>query len=361
MDREEIEEPYGELQLLVWNLRALLHMDGKMNNDKLLSIQGLRTYFYTGAGVVKAVDGVDLCIGPGETLGVVGESGCGKSVTALSILQLIPQPPGKVVEGEIWFQDRNLLELSQDDMRLVRGRAISMIFQEPMTSLNPVLRIGQQMLEVLQLHQEISAEQARRRAIEMLDLVRIPDAASVLNKYPHALSGGMRQRVMIAMALSCYPALLIADEPTTALDVTVQAQILALMSQLQERTNAAIMMITHNLGVVAETCDRICVMYAGHVVEQASSDDLFETPLHPYTQGLLGSIPLLHEEKEELATIPGIVPSLIHPPSGCRFHNRCSHAMDICSQRKPPLSMTEPRHEVACFLYDDAESQGEQE
>ena len=326
-----------------------------MNDERLLDVKGLKTYFFTDAGVVKAVDGVDLYIAPGEILGLVGESGCGKSVTALSILQLIPRPPGKIVEGEIWFQGQNLLTLSEEEMRHIRGGRISMIFQEPMTSLNPVFKIGQQMTEVIRLHQDVSIEEARELAIQMLNLVRIPDAPAVLEKYPHALSGGMRQRVMIAMALSCNPSLLIADEPTTALDVTVQAQILALMNELQKKTNAAILLITHNLGVIAETCDRVGVMYAGNMVETASVEELFENPLHPYTQGLLGSIPRLDEKREKLAIIPGIVPNLISPPPGCRFHNRCSKVMEICNQQKPSLITVKPGHQVACFLYDGVE------
>jgi len=330
-----------------------------MNEEKhiLLRVRGLKTWFGAGERPFRAVDGVDFDLNACETLALVGESGCGKSVTALSLMQLVPAPAGRIVEGSVKLRGKELLGRSEVEMRKVRGARIAMIFQEPLTSLNPVFTIGSQLAELMQIHGGMDRNAALEQAERLLRRVEIPDPKQRLHAYPHELSGGQAQRVMIAMALSCDPLLLIADEPTTALDVTVQAQILALMSDLQDRTNAAIMLITHNLGVVAETCDRIAVMYAGNVVEQASAIALFVNPMHPYTQGLLGSIPLLHEEKEELAIIPGIVPNLIYPPPGCRFHNRCSQAMEICNQRKPPLITVEPRHQVACFLYGEGEGE----
>ncbi|HUR32148.1 MAG TPA: ABC transporter ATP-binding protein [Vicinamibacterales bacterium] len=319
----------------------------------LLSIRGLRTYFDTEAGVAKAVDGVDLDIRPGEVLGLVGESGSGKSVTALSVLRLIPSPPGRIVAGEIAFKGRNLLDLSWQDIRKVRGSEISMIFQEPMTSLNPVFTIGMQVTEVILQHEQVPQEEANRRAIEMLTEVGIPDAARRMTQYPHHLSGGMRQRVMIAMALVLNPDLLIADEPTTALDVTIQAQILDLMLELkQRRPGAAILLITHNLAVVAETCDRVAVMYGGKIQEVAPVERLFENPLHPYTQGLLGSIPRVDGPRaQRLNVIPGTVPSILDMPVGCKFVTRCPRRFEPCPDQEPPLIEMEPDHFVRCHLY----------
>lgn len=319
--------------------------------DVLLSIRNLKVRFDTEEGVVEALDGVNLDIMRGETLGLVGETGCGKSVTALSVLQLIPSPPGEIVAGKILFEGENLLEKSPDEMRHVRGRQISMIFQDPMTSLNPVYTIGDQVGEAIRLHQHTDRAATRRRIVDALQLVRIPDAEERVANYPHQFSGGMRQRAMIAMMLSCRPALLIADEPTTALDVTIQAQMLLLMQELQTELNMSILLITHNIGVVAETCDRVGVMYSGNIVELADVYTLFESATHPYTQGLLGSIPRPDRDVEDLAIIPGSVPSLINPPAGCRFHPRCVHAQDICLREKPEESMVEEGHMVACHLF----------
>jgi oligopeptide/dipeptide ABC transporter ATP-binding protein len=319
----------------------------------LLSIRGLRTYFDTEAGVAKAVDGVDLDIRPGEVLGLVGESGSGKSVTALSVLRLVPSPPGRIVAGEIRFKGRDLLALPWEDIRKVRGSEISMIFQEPMTSLNPVFTIGMQVTEVILQHERVGEAEANRRAIEMLTEVGIPDAAARMKQYPHHLSGGMRQRVMIAMALVLNPDLLIADEPTTALDVTIQAQILELMLQLKaRRPGAAILLITHNLAVVAETCDRVAVMYGGKIQEVAPVTRLFENPLHPYTQGLLGSIPRVDGERaRRLTVIPGTVPDIHEMPVGCKFVTRCPYRFEPCPDIEPPLIEMEPDHLVRCHLY----------
>jgi len=319
----------------------------------LLSIRGLRTWFDTEAGVAKAVDGLDLDIRPGEVLGLVGESGSGKSVTALSVLRLIPSPPGRIVGGEVLFKGRDLLGLSWEEIRRVRGSEISMIFQEPMTSLNPVFTIGMQVTEVILQHEQVSQEEANRRAVEMLTEVGIPDAARRMTQYPHHLSGGMRQRVMIAMALVLNPDLLIADEPTTALDVTIQAQILDLMLQLKaRRPGAAILLITHNLAVVAETCDRVAVMYGGKIQEIAPVTRLFENPLHPYTQGLLGSIPRVDGERaRRLNVIPGTVPSILDMPVGCKFVTRCPRRFEPCPDIEPPLIEMEPGHFVRCHLY----------
>jgi len=317
----------------------------------LLRVKDLKTHFYSAGRMVRALDGVSFNIEEGGSFGLVGETGCGKSVTALSILRLIPYPPGKIVAGEIHFRGRNLLELSEDEMRSVRGKEISMIFQEPMTSLNPVFRIGDQMTEVIMLHQGLGKSQAFEKAIEMLDLVHMPEATKVINQFPHQLSGGMRQRAMIAMELSCRPFLLIADEPTTALDVTIQAQILRLIKEMKREFHSSILLITHDLGVIAEICDRVAVMYAGSIVEQAGVEEIFEDPKHPYTKGLWGAIPRIDEEKEVLAVIPGTVPDLSHPPIGCKFNPRCSHRFDPCDRIPPPLSQVSPGHFVACFLY----------
>jgi peptide/nickel transport system ATP-binding protein/oligopeptide transport system ATP-binding protein len=317
----------------------------------LLSVRNLHTHFLSAGRTVRALDGISFEIGEGEVFGLVGETGCGKSVTALSILRLIPFPPGRIVEGSIRFRDLDLLALPPERMRAVRGKDISMIFQEPMTSLNPVFRIGDQMREVIMLHQRLGKAAAWDAAVRMLERVRIPDASKVARRYPHQLSGGMRQRVMIAMELSCRPALLIADEPTTALDVTIQAQILKLLKELKAETGTAVLLITHDLGVVAEMCDRVAVMYAGSIVEQAEAARVFESPKHPYTQGLWGAIPLVDQEKPMLAVIPGTVPDLSRLPSGCKFHPRCPHRFAPCDGERPPLIETAPGHHVACYLY----------
>jgi len=317
----------------------------------LLEIDNLQTHFRTPDGINRSVDGVTFSIEAGQTLAVVGESGCGKSVTAMSILRLIPEPPGKLA-GAIRFNGRNLLELSDAEMRAIRGNEISMIFQEPMTSLNPVLTIGRQIGETLRLHQGMTAEQAETRAVEILQLVGIPEPARRVREYPHQLSGGMRQRVMIAIALACNPKLLIADEPTTALDVTIQAQILDLMRDLKSRVGAAIMLITHDLGVVAEVADQVVVMYAGRKVEEAPVRELFRRPLHPYTKGLLGAVPRLgsslHGEEGRLSEIPGMVPSLKKRIVGCVFAGRCPEATELCREVAPALEIKAPGHVAAC-------------
>ena len=327
---------------------------GSGTNGSLLELRGLKTYFYSDDGVSPAVDGVDYSIRKGETLGVVGESGCGKSVTALSIMRLIPEPPGKIVEGDILFEGKSLLTISQDQMRKIRGNKISMIFQEPMTSLNPVFTIGNQISETLRLHRGTSKKDALDRSIEMLKLVGIPSPERRVKEYPHQLSGGMRQRAMIAMALSCNPRLLIADEPTTALDVTIQAQILDLMVSLKKELQTAIILITHDLGVVAESAARVVVMYAGKVVEEADVYGIYENPLHPYTVGLLESIPridLSATKRQRLQEIKGVVPILSQLPQGCHFHPRCPRAMDICKKEKPELEYRGQDHKVRCWLY----------
>jgi len=324
--------------------------------EPLLQIRGLRTHFFTESGVAKAVDGVDLDIRPGEVLGLVGESGSGKSVTALSILRLIPDPPGRIVGGEILFRGRDLLKLSWDEIRDVRGKDISMIFQEPMTSLNPVFKVGRQVMEIILEHEPpTTKEQARTRAIDLLARVGIPEPQTRVDQYPHELSGGMRQRVMIAIALALNPALLIADEPTTALDVTIQKQILDLMVGLKERHEAnAILLITHNLAVVAETCDRVAVMYGGKIQEVAPVRELFYNPLHPYTQGLLGSLPRVDGDKAaRLTTIPGSVPDIHNLPVGCKFTTRCLERFEPCPGIEPPLVEASPDHWVRCHLHDD--------
>ncbi|HYZ31523.1 MAG TPA: ABC transporter ATP-binding protein [Crenalkalicoccus sp.] len=317
----------------------------------LLEIENLQTHFRTPDGVNRAVDGLSFQVEAGETLAVVGESGCGKSVTAMSVLRLIPEPPGRMA-GSIRFEGRDLLKLSDREMRHIRGNEISMIFQEPMTSLNPVLTVGRQIGETLRLHQGLSAREAEARAVEMLTLVGIPEPARRVREYPHQLSGGMRQRVMIAIALACNPKLLIADEPTTALDVTIQAQILDLMRDLKHRVGAAIILITHDLGVVAEVAERVVVMYAGRKVEEAPVGPLFRTPRHPYTQGLLGSVPRLGTsltgEETRLQEIPGLVPSLKQKIPGCVFASRCPHATDLCRQVAPALEAKAPGHFAAC-------------
>jgi peptide/nickel transport system ATP-binding protein len=318
----------------------------------LLEVENLQTHFATPDGVVRAVEGVSFSVEAGETLGIVGESGCGKSVTAMSILRLIQEPPGKIA-GAIRFEGRNLLDVSEAEMRDIRGNAISMIFQEPMTSLNPVLTVGRQIGETLRLHQGLSPRDAEKRAIDMLVLVGIPAPQRRVREYPHQLSGGMRQRVMIAMALACNPRLLIADEPTTALDVTIQAQILDLMRDLKHRLGSAIMLITHDLGVVAEMCQRVVVMYAGRKVEEAPVEEIFARPLHPYTRGLLGSVPKLGSSltdggRAKLAEIPGLVPSLRQRIVGCPFAGRCPMATELCSRVAPAIESKAPDHLVAC-------------
>jgi oligopeptide/dipeptide ABC transporter ATP-binding protein len=322
-------------------------------NEILLEIQDLETHFVTDAGTVRAVDKVSLTVRKGETLGVVGESGCGKSVTALSVLRLIPNPPGRVVGGKILLEGRSLLDLPESEMRKVRGGSISMIFQEPMTSLNPVFTVGDQIAEGIRLHQRLSKRDSWNKAIEMLRLVRIPDSERRVKEYPHQMSGGMRQRVMIAMALSCNPQMLIADEPTTALDVTIQAQILELLSHLKDELGMAVMLITHDLGVVADTAARVAVMYAGRVVEEASVLDLFANTRHPYTQGLLASIPRIEkaERRPRLLAIPGMVPDLLDLPQGCKFQARCSRVFDACRGEEPPLKAVAPDHHARCYLY----------
>ena len=319
--------------------------------EPLLEVKGLKTWFQVGDQRAWAVGGVSFDVLPGEFLGIVGESGSGKSVTALSLMRLIPDPPGRIAEGEVRFGGRDLLQLPLEEVRRVRGKEIAMIFQEPMTSLNPVLTIGKQVMESLRLHEDLSDDEARVRAVEVLSQVGIPDAEKRLSAYPHQFSGGMRQRVMIAMALSCRPQLLIADEPTTALDVTIQAQILDLMQALQEeRQGGATILITHDLAVVAETCDRVIVMYGGKIQEVGSTRDLFAAPLHPYTKGLMGSIPSEDTKGKPLAAIPGNVPSILDFPPGCRFCSRCEVAEERCRTEEPELVEVAPGRQVRCHL-----------
>lgn len=327
-------------------------------SKNLVEVKNLKTYFFTEDGVVPAVDGVDFSIKEGETLGIVGESGCGKSVTSLSILRLVPSPPGKIVNGEILFRGENLLQKSETEMRKIRGNDISMIFQEPMTSLNPVFTVGEQIAEAIELHQGLNKKQAIDKAVEMLKLVGIPSAEKRVYDFPHQMSGGMRQRVMIAMALSCNPSLLIADEPTTALDVTIQAQILELMKDLKRKLNTSIMLITHDLGVVAEMAENVLVMYAGKVVEYADVRTIFKEPKHPYTIGLMESIPRLDQPREKLYVIEGTVPNPFDMPKGCRFHPRCPEAKDICINREPTL-ISDNNHQVSCWKYSDQWEGGE--
>ncbi|OKO72715.1 ABC transporter ATP-binding protein [Bradyrhizobium sp. AS23.2] len=321
----------------------------------LLEIKGLKTHFSTDDGILQAVDGVDISINRGETLCVVGESGCGKTVTAMSILKLIAMPPGRIVAGQIIFEGRDLVPLTSNQLDEIRAKEIGFIFQEPMTSLNPVLTVGEQISESLRRHEAVTKKQALERTIEMLKLVQIPNAEGRVHNYPHQFSGGMRQRVMIAMALACKPKLIIADEPTTALDVTIQAQILDLLQDMKERFGMAVMLITHAMGVVAETAQRVVVMYAGKVVEEAPVDDLFGDPRHPYTQGLIRSIPRIDldsEHKTRLEAIGGSVPILINPPVGCRFAPRCKFAMSVCTAKEPLLREIAPGHRMACHLGD---------
>jgi oligopeptide/dipeptide ABC transporter ATP-binding protein len=324
-------------------------------NQPLLELQGLKTHFFTDDGVVRAVDGVSYEIYPGETLAVVGESGSGKSVTALSILKLVPSPPGRIVDGRILFKGRDLAGLSIDEMRKIRGKEISMIFQEPMTSLNPVYTCGEQIIEALVLHERIDRKTARARTIDMLQLVGIPLPEQRVDEYPHQMSGGMRQRVMIAMALACRPSILIADEPTTALDVTIQAQILELLNRLQKELGMAVLLITHDLGVVAETADRVAVMYAGQVVEYCDARAAFKQTLHPYTAGLLGSLPTLGVKRETLRVIPGNVPNPARFPAGCRFHPRCPIAQERCRE-EPAMRSFGSGHLSRCWRADEIEA-----
>jgi len=326
-----------------------------LEKNPLLIVRNLRTYFYTEDGVVKAVDGVDFEVYEGETLGIVGESGSGKSVSSLAVLRLL-DPKGKIEEGsEIIFNGKSLLELSEDEMRRIRGNDIAMIFQEPMVALNPVFTIGDQIMEAILLHRDVDKKAARQMAIDMLNKVGIPEPEKRIDEYPHELSGGMRQRAMIAMALSCRPKLLIADEPTTALDVTIQAQILELMKELQREYGMAIILITHDVGVIAENADRVVVMYGGKVMETSDVQTTFKKPKHPYTWGLLNSIPRLDIEQERLYSIPGMVPDPLHFPAGCRFSNRCEFGEEKCSVEMPPLVEIEPGHMVRCFFHQKVE------
>jgi len=328
------------------------------NSGPLLQVKDLRTYFYIEDGVVKAVDGVDFEVFPGEILGLVGESGCGKSVTSLSIMRLV-SAPGKIVSGEILFDGKDLLKLPESEMVDMRGNRMSMIFQQPQSSLNPVFTAGDQVAEVLEIHQKLSHEKAWERAVELLRQVGIPDPASKANSFPHEMSGGQAQRVMIAMGLALNPRLLIADEPTTALDVTIQAQILDLVLDLREKTGASIILITHDLGVISDIADRVAVMYAGQIVEQCKVDVLFDKPYHPYSKGLIGSIPVLGKVLDRLEVIPGNVPNLINLPSGCRFFPRCKlreqYKLEICEEHNPPLVEIEPGHDVRCWLYESTD------
>jgi peptide/nickel transport system ATP-binding protein len=323
--------------------------------ENTLEIRGLKTQFFTEDGVVRAVDGVDITVKKGEVLGIVGESGCGKSVTSLSIMRLVSEP-GRIVEGEILFNDEDLLKISEASMRNIRGNSISMIFQQPQSCLNPVFRVGDQLTEVLLIHQDVGKDEAEERAIEMLSMVGIPEPESRIKSFPHELSGGMAQRVMIAMALACVPQLLIADEPTTALDVTIQAQILDLMNALKSQTETSIILITHDLGVVAEMCDRVYVMYAGRIVEEADVVRLYKEPKHPYTKALISSTPILGQPEKELSTIPGSVPNLIDLPAGCKFAPRClarvENNLEICTQSEPELKLIGEDQMVRCWLYE---------
>jgi oligopeptide transport system ATP-binding protein len=322
----------------------------------LLEVKNLKTYFFTDDGVVKAVDGITYDLDEGETIGLVGESGCGKSVSALSLLRLIPTPPGRIVDGEVWFEGENLLKVDEDEIRHIRGNRIAMIFQEPMTSLNPVLTIGRQLTEALELHMHMDRRAATRRAIELLEMVGIPSAASRIKDYPHQFSGGMRQRVMIAMGLSCNPRLLLADEPTTALDVTIQAQILEIMAKLSSEFGTAVIIITHNLGVIARYARRVNVMYAGKIVESSTSREVYGNPKHPYTLGLLKSVPRLDQvRKSKLNPIEGFPPDLVHMPPGCSFFPRCEHRSEKCHLEEPPLMLVGEKHYSACWHAEEIE------
>ena len=321
--------------------------------EPLLKVENLKTYFYTEEGVVPAVDGLDFELMPDETLAIVGESGCGKSVTSISILQIVATPPGKIIDGRIMFRGENLLEKSEKEMRKIRGNHISMIFQEPLTSLNPVFTIGYQITDILRLHQGMSKKEARAKALEMLEKVKIPSAEQVLDEYPHQLSGGMRQRVMIAMALACNPDILIADEPTTALDVTIQAQIMHLLKDLQQENHTSIILITHDLGIVAEICDEVSVIYAGRVVEHGTLEDIFRNTRHPYTKGLFNSLPNMEDRTAKLKPIKGLMPDPSDLPKGCAFCPRCDYAMPICQEQQPQAVWRNEDHYVLCHLYNE--------
>ncbi|MEQ2520192.1 ABC transporter ATP-binding protein [Ruthenibacterium sp. CLA-JM-H11] len=327
-----------------------------MAKETVLQVKNLKTYFYTEEGMVPAVDGLDFELGKGETLAIVGESGCGKSVTSLSVLRIVPTPPGKILDGEILYKGEDLLKKSEREMRAIRGNEISMIFQEPLTSLNPVFTIGKQITDILRMHQGMNKKQAYEKAVEMLAKVRIPSPEKVVNDYPHQLSGGMRQRVMIAMALACNPGILIADEPTTALDVTIQAQIMHLLCDLKKDRDTSIILITHDLGVVAQIAENVMVMYAGQAVEYADVKSIFKEPLHPYTKGLLKSLPVLGEEKDELYSIKGNIPSPKDYPQGCRFSPRCDQACEKCRKEPPPLTVLPDGRKVRCWNYVGGES-----
>ncbi|WP_026576821.1 ABC transporter ATP-binding protein [Bacillus sp. UNC438CL73TsuS30] len=326
-------------------------MKGK--KDVILEVKGLKTHFHTKRGISKAVNGIDFTLHKGETLGIVGESGCGKSMTSLSLLRLIPSPPGKIAGGSILFKGKDLVSISESEMRKIRGNEISMIFQEPMTSLNPVICVGEQIAEAIRVHQKMGKKEAWNKAVEMLKLVGIPSPEKRAKQEPFQLSGGMRQRVMIAMALACTPEVLIADEPTTALDVTIQAQILELIKELQTKLGMGVIMITHDLGVVAETCDTVAVMYAGNIVEHAPTEKIFSSPQHPYTQGLLDSLPKIHEDRDELKTIEGTVPSPYNMPEGCRFASRCPFRQPLCETKLPDLIELEDNVKVRCWKFTD--------
>lgn len=327
-------------------------------DNQILEIKNLKTYFFTEEGVVPAVDGLDFKLEKGETLAIVGESGCGKSVTSLSILRIFPSPPGKIVDGQILFKGRNLTKLSEQEMQKIRGKEISMIFQEPLTSLNPVFTIGYQLQESIQKAFAVNRAEAREKAIEMLELVGIPSPEKVVDDFPHQLSGGMRQRAMIAMALACNPDILIADEPTTALDVTIQAQILNLLGNLKQQIGTSIILITHDLGIIAQIAQRVIVMYAGQAVEYATVKEIFKKPYHPYTVGLLKSIPIIGQERDKLFNIPGSIPSYSQYPKGCRFSPRCSEAFEKCFAEAPPLFDMEEGRKVRCWLYEKGASHG---
>ncbi|WP_107840168.1 ABC transporter ATP-binding protein [Metasolibacillus meyeri] len=324
-----------------------------MEQQKVLEVKNLKTHFFTKEGVSKAVDGVSFYLNKGETIGVVGESGCGKSMTSLSILNLIPSPPGKIVDGEILLHGQNIVGLPQEELRKIRGKKISMIFQEPMTSLNPVLTVGEQIAETIRLHEKLPRRQAWDKAVEMLRIVGIPSPEKRAKQEPYQLSGGMRQRVMIAMSLACSPDVLIADEPTTALDVTIQAQILEILKDLQQKMGMSIIFITHDLGVVSEMCDKVAVMYAGQVIEEGATGELFEQPLHPYTRGLIDSLPKLYEEQDELQTIEGSVPSPYKYPVGCRYADRCPFARELCREAQPELIEMAEGRKVRCYQYSE--------
>ncbi|MDK8182976.1 ABC transporter ATP-binding protein [Paenibacillus sp. UMB4589-SE434] len=326
--------------------------------NNVIEIDHLSTYFYTEEGAVKAVNDVSLRIREGETVCIVGESGCGKSVTAMSIMGLVEEPSGKVVDGRIHFEGRDLLSIDKNELRQIRGNDIAMIFQEPMSSLNPVLTIGTQIMEPLMEHQKLSKKEARKRAIELVELVGISRPEQIVESYPHELSGGMLQRIMIAIAISCHPKLLIADEPTTALDVTIQAQILDMLRQIKEESNTSILLITHDLGVVAEIADYVIVMYSGKIVEEGDVVELFEHPKHPYTQGLLRSKPIIGQRQEDLYSIPGQVPNPLELTESCYFHDRCEHCMSVCRTQQPVLHPMEGRQKVACWLYEEGVSHG---